>query len=268
MVDVLSMVDLGLETEFAHSVEAVQVWRSYARLCGGDTRKDGKVYVARDIKGGVGKLNINKDGTIHNLWVHGYLFPWKEGDILVVSPGLEAWNPTADCDGYIASQRAAYLQSEQHFGIEEAQLQVMSEFPAQFELQWNPAAQCAGSDAETRSNWLRDHKGLSDDLARWRVMNEFPKEFASRECKACDDKSPCRWNPEADCGGVRAEERASSLERRDKLTNQQAQLQVMQAYPESFGLVWRPDAVCNEYTAEERSMWLQTEKGLSVEEAR
>lgn len=52
----------------------------------GSTDADGQVYVARNLSGGSGKLNLN-DGKVHNIWVHGSGAA-QEGEVLVV-PGSE-----------------------------------------------------------------------------------------------------------------------------------------------------------------------------------
>jgi hypothetical protein len=150
-------------------------------VCGGQNAKDGYVYVARERgSGACGKLNVNDDGTCCNLWVHGSMFAWKEGDALVVKPLScgGGWNPKADCDGICAEERSLWLQKEQGKSVEEAQRQVMKEFPLKFGLMWNPSAMCDGLRAEERSLWLQKEQGMTVEEAQAQVMSEFPAIFS------------------------------------------------------------------------------------------
>lgn len=147
---------------------------------GGMTATDGSrgVYVARERHGACGKLNLNDDGTCCNLWVHGAVLPWKEGDILVVKSAEGfTWDPTADCDGIRAEARASWLQKEQGKSVHDAQNQVMREFPMKFGLMWKPEADCDGRRAEDRSSWLQKEQGMTVEAAQAKVMSEFPAKF-------------------------------------------------------------------------------------------
>merc|ERR1712113_289417 len=72
-------------------------WRAYKEhdpkpdgaVWAGKTKTDGAhgVCVGRNQRGVWGKINMYEgENTLHNLWIHGHLTSWKEGEILVVGP--------------------------------------------------------------------------------------------------------------------------------------------------------------------------------------
>jgi len=75
---------------------AVQ-WKSYqigdplpaGAVYAGDFHSDGDVYVARAKGGLCGKLSVRKSQKhgeiLNNLWTQGHLFPYREGEILILS---------------------------------------------------------------------------------------------------------------------------------------------------------------------------------------
>merc|ERR1712048_813340 len=82
------------------------------------------------------------------------------------------------------------------------------------------------------------------------------------------------WNPNANCDGRRAEERAIWLQQNQGLAPMGAQQQVMQEFPAQFGGgmmgggmggggMWNPNAICDGMRAEERAIWLQQNQGLA-----
>jgi len=97
-----------------------------------------------------------------------------------MTPG---WNPNALCDGSIASERAAWLVSNEGMSQIAAQQKVMCEFPAHFggiDMAipfWNPAALCDGILADERADWLMQNEGMSELAAQDKVMREFPLQF-------------------------------------------------------------------------------------------
>lgn len=95
-------------------------------VCGGETAKDGKVYVGRDSTGGVGKINLYSDGTIHNFWIGGHLRPRKEGEILVTFPVEQGRNPIATCDAHVAPKKSDCPENTAGFSAQETKLQVSS----------------------------------------------------------------------------------------------------------------------------------------------
>jgi len=268
---------------------AMQEWRPFkagdrlppGAAHGGHTRTDGDVFVGRTRHGACGKINLDSDGTIHHLWVHGNILPWKEGEVLVCSGGggpvamampvaqampiaqaipvqpialrvmaAQAlhgmamggmWNPNAVCDGSTAQERVIWLQQNQGMSVDVARQKVMKEFPAQFSGAafgggcggfpgaWNPNAMCDGSRAEERATWLRDNKGMSMDMARQQIMREFRAQFGGGGCGGGRI-----FNPNANCGGLRAEERVLWLQQNERLTVEMAHQRVMQEFPGSF----------------------------------
>jgi hypothetical protein len=257
---------------------------------GGNTRTDGDVYVGRNKDGACGKINLNRDGTIKNLWIHGNMLPWKEGEILVcvgggapvavampvaqatpiaqaipvrpsAPPAMAAqamqglsqamqglsmggagprWNPNAICDKSTAQERVNWLTQNQGMNVQAARQKVMSEFPEQFGGAgggfstggWNPNAMCDGSRAEERATWLRDNKGVNIDMARQQVMREFPSQFGGGFGGGYGGGKV--FNPNANCGGIRAEERVLWLQQNEHLSIEMARQRVMQEFPTSF----------------------------------
>jgi len=251
---------------------AVQAWKPFdsgdplpsGAVQGGSNRKDGTVYVGREKHGACGKITLNRDGTIKNLWVHGNLLPWHHGEVLVCAGGAPPvsvsipiaqavpvaqaipiaptvpvvmggmagmWNPNAMCDGSRAEERAIWLQQNQGMNFEAARQKVMSEFPQQFGgCGWNPNAMCDGSRAEDRAIWLRDNKGMNMDLARQQVMREFPGMFGGAGCGGYGKM----YNPNALCDGIRAEERVLWLQQHERMSVDMARERVMREFPGSF----------------------------------
>merc|ERR1712151_325778 len=78
------------------------------------------------------------------------------------------------------------------------------------------------------------------------------------------------WNPNANCDGKRAEERAIWLQQNQGLAPMAAQQQVMREFPAQFGSgmmgggMWNPNAVCDGKRAEERAVWLQQHEGMNA----
>merc|ERR1712107_833342 len=119
--------------------------------------------------------NIKDGSCINNFWYHGHFFPKGDGDVLEVHddgrppapPAPPAptpqpappssWNPEAECDGARAADRMQWLVDNQGLSLEDAQAQVMQEFPFAFHPGfdwWAPDASCDGSSAEERAQWL------------------------------------------------------------------------------------------------------------------
>lgn len=92
------------------------------------------------------------------------------------------WQPDAVCDGLLASQRAEWLMGQGR-SCEEAQRQVMQEFPAVFNLaqRWVGQTLCDGIRAEDRANWLVEHQKMTMEAAKQKVMQEFPKLFVCED---------------------------------------------------------------------------------------
>merc|ERR1711972_429881 len=125
--------------------------------------------------------------------------------------------------------------------------QVMREFPAQFGGgmgggmmgpgcapamgggMWNPNANCDGKRAEERAMWLQQNQGLAPMVAQQQVMREFPAQFGGGMMGGG------MWNPNANCDGKRAEERAIWLQQNQGLAPMAAQQQVMREFPAQFG---------------------------------
>jgi len=206
------------------------------------------------------------------------------------------WNPNAMCDGKRAEERASWLQQNKGLSIDAARQQIIREFPSQFVAgvptggvgvavggyggspQWNPNAMCDGSRAEERANWLQQNKGMTMHAARQQIMKEFSAQFGAPAAAAMPFAPPVAavslggWNPNAQCDGVRAEERVLYLQQKEGMTVDAARQKVMREFPAQFagvaGPVWNPNAMCDGKRAEERATWLQQNQGLSMDAAR
>merc|ERR1712187_289039 len=155
-----------------------------------------------------------------------------------------------------------------------AQQQVMREFPAQFgggmmgggmmgpgcapamgSGMWNPNAICDGKRAEERAMWLQQNQGLAPMVAQQQVMREFPAQFGGGMMGG-GMMGGGMWNPNANCDGKRAEERAIWLQQNQGLAPMAAQQQVMREFPAQCGSgmmgggMWNPNAVCDGKRAE------------------
>merc|ERR1712013_315452 len=132
---------------------------------------------------------------------------------------------------------------------------------------WNPNAMCGGKRAEERAIWLQQNQGLAPMVAQQQVMREFPAQLGGGMMGGG------MWNPNANCDGKRAEERAIWLQQNQGLAPMPAQQQVMREFPAQFGGgmmaggmmgggMWNPNANCDGKRAEERAIWLQQNQGL------
>jgi len=97
---------------------------------------------------------------------------------------------------------------------------------------WNPNVICDGSTAQERAIWLQQNQGMSVIAAQQKVMLEFPSHFAvdggfSGGCGKV-------FNPSANCGGIRAEERVLWLQQNERLSVEASRQRVMQEFPGSF----------------------------------
>merc|ERR1712013_780658 len=129
----------------------------------------------------------------------------------------------------------------------------MREFPAQFGGgigggmmgggmmgggMWNPNANCDGKRAEERAIWLQQSQGLAPMAAQQQVMREFPAQFGGGMGGGMMGGGMMgggMWNPNANCDGKRAEERAIWLQQNQGLALMAAQQQVMREFPAQFG---------------------------------
>jgi len=222
------------------------------------------------------------------------------------APAALAWNPRAICDGKTAEERSQWLQKEKFMTKEASQYQVMQEFPAVLPMgefvgirgaamvpEWNPNAQCEGNRAEERSLWLQKEKGFEESQARRRVMGENPSQFRWRPGTVKDNFGfgtegykahpvpvhSCGWQPQADCGGDKAVNRANWLHDNEGLTQDAARHRVISDFPAKFDLSevfnslslhpsWNEDALCDKQKAGDRAKWLQENKGMSAVAAR
>lgn len=161
------------------------------------------------------------------------------GTCTPVGGGPVGWNPNAICDGTRAEERVLWLQQNKGLTTDAARSQVMREFPAAFAgtfapmgggpiNPWNPNALCDGLRAEERVLWLQQNEGMTTDAARIKVMREFPAAFVGGA-----SAGPA-FNPNAMCGGVRAEERVLWLQQNEGLTTDAARMKVMREYPAVF----------------------------------
>ncbi|CAJ1425277.1 unnamed protein product [Effrenium voratum] len=92
-----------------------------------------------------------------------------------------AWHADADCEGVTAQARAQWLSEHQGLSPEQAQQQVMQQFPQVFgcALHWDDQKDCKGMKAADRAQWLVANMQLSLEAAQKRVMEEFPVVFAA-----------------------------------------------------------------------------------------
>merc|ERR1712061_230953 len=98
-----------------------------------------------------------------------------------------------------------------------------------------------------------------------RVMREFPSQFGAGMMGGGMGGGMMggMWNPNAMCGGKRAEERAMWLQQNQGLAPMVAQQQVMREFSAQFGGgmmgggmmgggMWNPNAICDGKRAEDR----------------
>lgn len=71
----------------------------------------------------------------------------REGAARTLARGSESWNPTADCDGIPAQERAQWLVNNDKLTMSEARVKVKSEFPAAFSA-WDANVMCDGVSAQ------------------------------------------------------------------------------------------------------------------------
>eukprot|EP00435_Cladocopium_sp_Y103_P058949 s187_g20.t3 len=97
-------------------------------------------------------------------------------------------NPDAVCDGLLASQRAEWLMGQGR-SCQEAQRQVMQEFPAVFDMSqlWAGQTLCDGIRAEERAKWLVEHQQMTMEAAKQKVMQEFPRLFVCEDSEVGTD---------------------------------------------------------------------------------
>eukprot|EP00927_Polykrikos_kofoidii_P081887 TRINITY_DN7983_c0_g1_i1.p1 TRINITY_DN7983_c0_g1~~TRINITY_DN7983_c0_g1_i1.p1 ORF type:complete len:592 (+),score=68.77 TRINITY_DN7983_c0_g1_i1:103-1776(+) len=105
------------------------------------------------------------------------------------------WHPMLNCGDDLAIDRAQSLQRERGMSLEDAQLQVISEFPIVFQAwshDWDPSVDCCRdgrlSEADAK-RWLVEVQALSDDIARERVTEEFSGGFMWNPYLLCQDGS-------------------------------------------------------------------------------
>merc|ERR1712072_1472059 len=114
-----------------------------------------------------------------------------------------------------------------------------------------------------RANWLQQNKGMTMHAARQQIMKEFSAQFGAAAA-AMPFAPPVAavtlggWNPNAQCDGVRAEERVLYLQQKEGMTVDAARQKVMREFPAQFA----------GKRAEERATWLQQNQGLSMDAAR
>merc|ERR1712050_132988 len=130
--------------------------------------------------------------------------------------------------------------------------------------------------------------------AQQQVMREFPAQFGGgmgggmMGPGCAPAMGGGMWNPNANCDGKRAEERAMWLQQNQGLAPMAAQQQVMREFPAQFGGgmgggmmgsgmmgrgmmgggmmgggMWNPNAICDGKRAEDRAFWLQQNQGLA-----
>merc|ERR1712048_75789 len=105
---------------------------------------------------------------------------------------------------------------------------------------WNPNAICDGKRAEERAIWLQQNQGLAPMAAQQQVMREFPAQFGGGMgggMMGVGMMGGGMWNPNANCDGKRAEERAIWLQQNQGLAPIAAQQQVMREFPAQFGMM-------------------------------
>mmetsp|Transcript_26619 Transcript_26619/g.61184 ORF Transcript_26619/g.61184 Transcript_26619/m.61184 type:complete len:640 (+) Transcript_26619:41-1960(+) len=200
------------------------------------------------------------------------------------------WKPDALCDGEKAADRAKWvMQNCTGYSEIAAQQRVMREFPASFlaEGQWSPDVDCGGLSAGARAKWLVEQEHLSETAARQRVMTEFPSAFngsvrlavAAAEVPQVSQPEAAqasgRWNPDADCDGHRAADRAAWVVNNSGASEAQSQQLIMEQFPQQFNsgasqeplAGWDPNVQCGDATAAARAQWLVENKQLSPTEA-
>lgn len=90
--------------------------------------------------------------------------------------------------------------------------------------------------------WLIENQRMPMPMAQQRVMNEFPSHFAvgaggaPMPGMAMGETTQHVWNPNANCDGIRAEERVLWLQQHEGLTYGAACQQVMREFPSRFGV--------------------------------
>lgn len=151
------------------------------------------------------------------------------------------WDPDVVLLGQTAGARAKWCIKSCGLSEEAAQARVMAEFLSDFppsaasssqeEPSWNPEAPCGGHSAASRAEWCREHAGLSPESAKRRVMREFPEAFGG----GGGGGSGPRWDPNALCDGLRAEDRAKWCMENQGLSEEAARQRVISEFPAVFG---------------------------------
>lgn len=216
----------------------------------GSTPSDGDVYVGR-VNGEAGKLNTH-GGSMYNIWCHdggssdtgdilvvldGAYFSWthvSRGDDLP-SGAVLAGTTSSDGDNYVCRSRDG----------EAGKVNV-------------------NDGSKVHNFWYHGHffsKGEGDVLE---VHGDERPDAPVRPPPVPVPQSA--WNPDAECDGARAEDRAQWLADNRGMSMEEARAQVMQEFPFAFhpGFDWwRPDASCDGPSAEERAQWLMQNEGFS-----
>eukprot|EP00405_Crypthecodinium_cohnii_P011341 CAMPEP_0206442818 /NCGR_PEP_ID=MMETSP0324_2-20121206/14029_1 /ASSEMBLY_ACC=CAM_ASM_000836 /TAXON_ID=2866 /ORGANISM="Crypthecodinium cohnii, Strain Seligo" /LENGTH=515 /DNA_ID=CAMNT_0053910695 /DNA_START=81 /DNA_END=1628 /DNA_ORIENTATION=- len=291
----------------------------------GQTSSDGDNFVGR-LKGEAGKVNLDH-GKVWNYWVHSNWTGSPEGDLLLIqqshsggggpgwAPAMPSpvpapsappmphphypqpshhhpsgrWNPSVNCDGVPAGDRARWLMENKSLSDIAAQNQVMAEFPQAFAHhqpppqphyqppyyghgagRWNPSVNCDGVTAGDRAKWLMENKSLSDIAAQNQVMAEFPSAFqnAGGHSGGGYGGGAGGWNDGAMCDGSRAADRAQWLVENKRMSLHAAREQIMREFPHVFNDWWNPSANCDGLPAGDRARWLMDNEGYSEHAAR
>lgn len=183
--------------------------------------------------------------------------------------GPEDWDCEEFCGGDPSKDRADWLVENRGMLLEAAKVRVMQEFPLHFGrnrhksgicdelLQisttknslsrrsrsptglegWDCDRQCGIFKAGERATWVVEHCSTSLHEARLRVMREFPAAFGrprSISNSSLSTVCPEDWDCEEFCGGRPSRDRVETLVKNYGMSEDAAQLRVMQEFPTRF----------------------------------